>query len=106
MSNRSDESSELRPSRFAEHVSRTINVSYLRPAPSGTVVRLRCQVMALGKQMCMVRGELRSKDGKKIYCTMEHHKVRVQKSQDAARALDMMREEWMQKAEKSIRAML
>lgn len=56
--------------------------------------------------MCMIRGEIRSKDGKQIYCTMEHHKVRTPKSQETAKAVDMMRDEWTQKAEKSVKAML
>ncbi|KAF2238557.1 thioesterase family protein-like protein [Viridothelium virens] len=91
---------------FGDHVSRTINVSYLRPAPSGTTVKLRCQVAAIGKQMCLIRAELKSQDGKRIYCTMEHHKVRTPKSKEATQALDFMKDEWNKSAEKRVKALL
>jgi acyl-coenzyme A thioesterase 13 len=58
-------------------VTRTLNVSYLRPVPIGTKVRLHSRVISVGKQMAMIRGDMKSPDGNTTYCTVEHHKVNV-----------------------------
>ena len=56
-------------------VSRSINITYLRPLPLPSTVRVKAKVVQLGRSMSLVRGDLTSKDGEKVYFTCEHHKV-------------------------------
>jgi acyl-coenzyme A thioesterase 13 len=58
-------------------VTRILNISYLKAVPIGTKVRLYSKVTSVGKQMAMIRGDMKSLDGKTTYCTVEHHKVNV-----------------------------
>lgn len=51
------------------------NVSYIRGLPAGTTVHIDCEVIQAGRVMGMIRGVIRSTDGKYIYSTCEHHKV-------------------------------
>jgi len=62
---------------FLGGVTRTLNLSYLRAVPIGTTIRLRSQVTQVGRTMAMIRGTMTSLDGATIFCTCEHHKVRV-----------------------------
>jgi len=62
---------------FLGGVTRTLNISYLRAIPVGTTVRLHSVVQSAGRTMAMIRGSMTSVDGKTVYCTAEHHKVRV-----------------------------
>jgi acyl-coenzyme A thioesterase 13 len=62
---------------FMGGVTRTLNISYLKAVPIGTKVRLHSKVVGVGKQMAMIRGDMKSLDGKTTYCTVEHHKVNV-----------------------------
>ena len=41
-------------------VSRTLNVTYLRPAVVGTRVRIECEIVQVGKRVCTLRGVMRS----------------------------------------------
>jgi acyl-coenzyme A thioesterase 13 len=59
------------------HVSRTLNCSYVRPAPEGTELVIETEVVSLGKSLAMLRGTMRRKDNGKICYTCEHHKVKV-----------------------------
>jgi uncharacterized protein (TIGR00369 family) len=58
------------------HVSRTLNCTYLRPAPEGTKIYIECEVLHLGKRMGQLRGLIRTEDGKVCY-TCEHGKAVV-----------------------------
>ncbi|APA13650.1 hypothetical protein SS1G_07692 [Sclerotinia sclerotiorum 1980 UF-70] len=62
---------------FLGGVTRTLNLSYLRAVPIGTTVRIYTEVIQYGKTMAMLRGSMTSLDGSIVYCTCEHHKVRV-----------------------------
>ncbi|KAH7386746.1 HotDog domain-containing protein [Phaeosphaeria sp. MPI-PUGE-AT-0046c] len=62
---------------FMGGVTRSLNISYLKAVPIGTKVRLSSRVVGIGKQMAMIRGDMKSLDGKTVYCTVEHHKVNV-----------------------------
>jgi acyl-coenzyme A thioesterase PaaI-like protein len=62
---------------FMGGVTRSLNISYLKAVPIGTKVRLSSRVVGVGKQMAMIRGDMKSLDGKTVYCTVEHHKVNV-----------------------------
>ncbi|KAI5848800.1 HotDog domain-containing protein [Tricharina praecox] len=39
-------------------VTRSLNVSYLRPAKLGQKVEVRCEVVSIGKRLATVRGEI------------------------------------------------
>ncbi|KAI0882664.1 HotDog domain-containing protein [Annulohypoxylon maeteangense] len=43
-------------------VSRTLNVTYLRPVPVGTTVHIKCDILHAGRNLCALRGEMRSVD--------------------------------------------
>lgn len=66
-------------------VTRSLNISYLKAVPIGTKVRLNSKVVGVGKQMAMIRGDMKSLDGKTTYCTVEHHKVNVPISPEHAK---------------------
>jgi acyl-coenzyme A thioesterase 13 len=53
----------------AGHVSRNLNTTYLRPLPVGSKVRVECEVVAAGKNTAMVKGVIRTVDGKvAVFC--------------------------------------
>ncbi|KAI2471551.1 HotDog domain-containing protein [Annulohypoxylon bovei var. microspora] len=41
-------------------VSRTLNVTYLRPVPVGTTVYIKCDILHAGRNLCALRGEMRA----------------------------------------------
>ncbi|KAK4496713.1 hypothetical protein PRZ48_012696 [Zasmidium cellare] len=59
-------------------VSRSLNVTYLRPAPEGTIVLCECEVMAAGKGLALMRGVMRREDDGRVISTCEHDKAFVQ----------------------------
>ena len=56
------------------HVSRTITMSYLRPVPAGTRVKVECNVQAAGQTTANVYGAIKTMDGK-ICVTCIHDKA-------------------------------
>ncbi|KAI1084533.1 Thioesterase/thiol ester dehydrase-isomerase [Whalleya microplaca] len=60
-------------------VSRTLNVTYLRPIPVGTTVNIKCDIVQVGRKLCTLRGEMRAvgEDGKEgpVVAVCEHGKV-------------------------------
>ena len=56
-------------------VTRALNITYLRPVPIETTVLFRSWVVQHGRTMALIRGEMTSEDGKKVFATLEHHKV-------------------------------
>jgi uncharacterized protein (TIGR00369 family) len=58
------------------HVSRTLNCTYLRPAPEGAKIFVECEVVHLGKRMGLTKGVIKTEDGKVCY-TCEHGKASV-----------------------------
>ncbi|QDS72129.1 hypothetical protein FKW77_003924 [Venturia effusa] len=59
------------------HVSRTLNCTYLRPAPEGTVLLVESTIVHLGKTMGQMTGVMRRKDDGKVCYTCEHGKAQV-----------------------------
>ncbi|KAI1337374.1 Thioesterase/thiol ester dehydrase-isomerase [Xylariaceae sp. FL0016] len=41
-------------------VTRTLNVTCLRPVPVGSVVDIECEILQVGKRLCTLRGVMRS----------------------------------------------
>ncbi|RYC60019.1 hypothetical protein CHU98_g6199 [Xylaria longipes] len=66
---------------FWQHsgVSRTLNVTYLRPVPVGTTVDIECEIMHAGKRLSSLRGVMRTatEDGSQgpVLAVCEHGKV-------------------------------
>lgn len=59
-------------------VSRTLNVTYLRPAPAGEKLLCECEVVHVGKSLSLLRGVLkRARDGAAV-STCEHNRSRVE----------------------------
>ncbi|KAI4862432.1 HotDog domain-containing protein [Hypoxylon rubiginosum] len=60
-------------------VSRTLNVTYLRPIPVGTSVDIKCEVLQAGRTLCALRGEMRAvtEDGREgaLLAVCEHGKA-------------------------------
>ncbi|KAJ2972703.1 hypothetical protein NUW58_g9130 [Xylaria curta] len=60
-------------------VSRTLNVTYLRPVPVGTAVDIECEVLHAGQRLSSLRGVMRAatEDGTigPVLATCEHGKV-------------------------------
>lgn len=63
-------------------MTRTLSISYLRAIPIGETVRIRSWVVSAGRTMAFIRSEMTSVDGKKVYCTAEHHKVNIEAKKD------------------------
>ncbi|KAM0816712.1 hypothetical protein AB5N19_02514 [Seiridium cardinale] len=60
-------------------VSRTLNCTYLKPVPCGTTVDIQCEILSVGKRLCVIKGEMRAVDeeGKlgALLTVCEHGKV-------------------------------
>ena len=58
-------------------VSRTLNVTYMRPARLGEEVLIRCEVVQAGKNLATLRGVMRRKSDDVILMVCEHGKVSI-----------------------------
>ncbi|KAI9819311.1 MAG: hypothetical protein M1832_004016 [Thelocarpon impressellum] len=58
-------------------VSRTLNVTYLRAMPEGAELEVSAEVLAVGKRLCTLRGEMRRKADGALMAVCEHGKVNV-----------------------------
>lgn len=56
-------------------VSRTLNVTYMRPAKSGEEVLIECEIIQVGKNLATLRGVMRRKSDGQILSVCEHGKV-------------------------------
>ena len=59
------------------HVSRTLNCTYLRPAPEGSELLVESEVVHLGRNQALLKGVMRRKDDGKVCYTCEHGKVKL-----------------------------
>jgi acyl-coenzyme A thioesterase PaaI-like protein len=59
-------------------VSRSLSVTYLRPAPEGTELECDVELMHAGKSLALMRGVMRRADDGKLISTCEHDKAAVQ----------------------------
>lgn len=59
-------------------VSRTLNVTYLRPAPEGEVLECECEVVGVGKGLAFIRAVFRRVGDGKVISTCEHNKAAVE----------------------------
>ncbi|EKV19098.1 Thioesterase family protein, putative [Penicillium digitatum PHI26] len=56
-------------------VSRNLKVTYLRPVPTGTEVRLICEVIHVGKRLALLRAEIQRAESGDICVIGEHEKA-------------------------------
>ncbi|KAK5175224.1 uncharacterized protein LTR77_000361 [Saxophila tyrrhenica] len=54
--------------------TRTLNLTYLRPAPEGEMMLMECEVVHAGKRLCLIKGTLRRERDGAIISTCEHQK--------------------------------
>lgn len=55
-------------------VSRTLNVSYLRPIPCGSKILIDCELLSIGKTLCMTRGLMKRESDGVVLTSCEHGK--------------------------------
>lgn len=58
-------------------VTRTLQVTYLRPMAQGDVVLIECEVVHAGKRLCTIKGTMKRKSDGAITATCEHGKVSI-----------------------------
>lgn len=56
-------------------VSRNLKITYLRPVPVGTEVRLVCQVIHTGRRLALLRAEILRADNGDLCVVGEHEKA-------------------------------
>ncbi|KOS48335.1 hypothetical protein ACN38_g753 [Penicillium nordicum] len=56
-------------------VSRNLKVTYLRPVPTGTEVRLVCEVIHVGKRLALLRAEIQKAESRDVCVIGEHEKA-------------------------------
>ncbi|KAF5694593.1 hypothetical protein FDENT_1027 [Fusarium denticulatum] len=61
---------------FWQHmgVSRTLNVTYMRPVPVGTEVLIECSITQVGKKLASLHGSMRRRSDNLLLATAEHGK--------------------------------
>ena len=55
-------------------VSRTLNVTYLRPVPVGTEVDIHCEILQVGRTLCTLKGVMKRTDNGAVLAVCEHGK--------------------------------
>lgn len=56
-------------------VSRNLKVTYLRPVPTGTEVRLVCELVHVGKRLALLRAEIQKAGSGDLCVVGEHEKA-------------------------------
>jgi len=59
-------------------VTRTLNVTYLRPVPQGEEILIECEVVHAGKRLCTLKGTMRRKRDGAVLALCEHGKVSIE----------------------------
>ncbi|KAF7543557.1 hypothetical protein G7Z17_g10639 [Cylindrodendrum hubeiense] len=58
-------------------VSRTLNVTYMRPVPVGEEVLIECEIVQAGKKLATLRGAMRRRSDNTLLAVCEHGKVNI-----------------------------
>lgn len=56
-------------------VSRTLNVTYLRPVLLGQEIRVICEAVQVGRRLALLRAEIRRADNDELCCVADHQKA-------------------------------
>ena len=54
--------------------TRSLNVTFLRPAQEGEVLLMECEIVHAGKRLCLIKGVLLRERDRAIISTCEHNK--------------------------------
>ena len=60
---------------FLGGLTRSLSISYIKALPEGTPVIIDSTVVQSGRMMALIRGEIKSPDGKITYVVVDHNKV-------------------------------
>ncbi|KAK5110137.1 hypothetical protein LTR62_006271 [Meristemomyces frigidus] len=58
-------------------VSRSLNVTYLRPAPEGEELIMECEIVSMGKSLALTKGRLMRESDRGVISTCDHDKAFV-----------------------------
>ncbi|PFH59518.1 hypothetical protein XA68_12221 [Ophiocordyceps unilateralis] len=58
-------------------VSRSLNVTYLRPATCGQELLIECQLLQVGKRLATLRGTMRRRSDGEVLSVCEHGKANI-----------------------------
>lgn len=58
-------------------VSRTLNVTYMRPVPSGEEILIECEIVHVGKKLATLKGTMRRKRDGAVMALCEHGKFNI-----------------------------
>jgi len=58
-------------------VSRTLSVTYLRPAPMGRRVRVVAEVVQAGRKVCTLKGRVEDEETGRLLSIAEHGKIMI-----------------------------
>lgn len=58
-------------------VSRTLNMTYLRPVRTGMELLIECEVMQQGARLATIRGQIRDKKTGQLLSLAEHNKASI-----------------------------
>lgn len=63
-------------------VSRNLNVTYLRPVPLDTEIRLICEVVHVGRRLALLKAEIRRVDNDELCVIADHQKANTDPESD------------------------
>lgn len=69
----------LATTEYMNSVSRTMNVTMLRPVPVGTKIRIVCEAVSRGRNLAHCRGQIELLDGR-VAVTLVHDKAIIPKA--------------------------
>lgn len=58
-------------------VSRTLSVTYLRPATPEMDIAVECEVLQMGRRLTVIKGQMRDRSTGSVLSIAEHHKASV-----------------------------
>jgi len=58
-------------------VSRSLNITFLRPVPVGKEARITCELIHAGRRLAMIRAEIQRTDTGEVCVTGEHDKANI-----------------------------
>ncbi|KAF2722440.1 hypothetical protein K431DRAFT_283866 [Polychaeton citri CBS 116435] len=59
-------------------VSRSLDVTYIRPAPEGEVLECSCEIVSAAKRLALMKAEMRRQSDGAVVSTCKHDKASVQ----------------------------
>lgn len=57
--------------------TRSLNCTYIRPAPQGEMLLMECEIVHAGKRLCALKAVLKTEKDGKVVSTCEHNKYNL-----------------------------